>query len=533
MNFIYRNSMLEIFFPKDKYLFSDYDSPLSSVEADNYLWINFLKPSPNLEDILKQILVLKSNLDISIKSSNNKPIYILGLFIPNIYSSPVLSEQKVLDEIYTFNKNILKLSNDFDNIYYLDPNNLFKYVGKNSFSSKYYFSSSSIISPLCAEDLKLWIQDIEFLMSKKRKKLLILDLDNTLWGGILGEDGYSGIEIGNAYPGNVYQYMQKKIKQLSSLGIILTVCSKNNINDVTEGFLKNNNMCLKIEDFTLIKANWEEKSYNIKKIIEEINVGEDACIFIDDNPLERDMVKSNFPDLIVPDFPSKQYDIPAFIDSLSLKYFSIKKLTGEDIDKKSQYKIKFQAEKDKLISSTKEEFLKSLCLKGYVYENPRPHISRISQMTLKTNQFNLTSMRLDESEIKKNIDSGSYIFPLQIKDKYGDHGIIALIIVSRSPAQHEVDISTFLMSCRVLGRDIEYEFLKWCLSYLSENDIKTVTASYIRTKKNNQVINLYENAGFELINEQSDLKNYKIDLKSWLSENIIKEKYIDIKGIKK
>lgn len=521
--------MIDIFFSKDKYALSDYNSPLSTIDAENYIWMNFLNPAPSEKDILKEIKELNSNLKIAIKSSNEKPIYVLGLFAPKLFSPLILSKQKVLDAIYKFNKNLLEISNRQNNVFYLDPNHLINHLGEDYFSSKFYFSSGSIISPLCKNNFQLWLNDVEFMMSKKRKKLLILDLDNTLWGGILGEDGCNGIQIGNAYPGNIYSYMQRKIKELSSLGVILTICSKNNYDDVKEGFLKNTNMHLKLDDFSIIKANWKEKKDNIKDIIKEINIDEDACIFIDDNPLERDLVRSSFTHLIVPDFPEKQYDIPEFIDKLSSKYFSSKKLTQEDINKKSQYEIKLKADKDKRASSSKDEFLKNLCLEGNVFSDINSHILRISQITQKTNQFNLTTMRLDENDIKKMIERGDYIFPLQVKDKYGNHGITALIIASKTSNSGEIDLSTFLMSCRILGRDIEYEFLKWCLCKLSKDGIEKVTASFIKTKKNNQVINLYDNAGFKLISKSNEYKKYEIDLKNWINQNTIIEKYIKIR----
>lgn len=532
MNFVYRNSMLEIFFPKDKYLLSDYNSPLSDFDVDNYLWMNFLKPSPSLSDVLQQISELRNNLDISIKSSDNKPIYVLGLLMPKLYSQIISSKHPVLDEIYAFNKHILELSNQSYNINYLDPNDLLKYIGENYFSSKYYFSSSSVISPLCTEGFKKWLDDIEFKMTNRRKKLLILDLDNTLWGGVLGEDDYHGIHIGDTYPGNVYTYVQKKIKELSKQGIILSACSKNNFDDVKQVFLKNTKMCLKIDDFSIIKANWEEKSNNIKKILTEINIGEESCIFIDDNPFERDMVKSNFPEMIVPKFPSKLYDIPEFIDTISFKYFSSKMLIDEDLNKKDQYRIKILADKERFESSTKDEFLKNLELKGGIYKDIAPHISRISQMTLKTNQFNLTTMRVQENKVKDMINAGDHIFPLKVKDKYGDHGITGLIIASKTSRANEVDISNFLMSCRILGREIEYEFLKWCLLSLFKNGIKVVKASYKKTKRNIQVMDLYENAGFELIKEQHDQKDYMIILKEWLKADNVRAKHIDIKEVK-
>ena len=529
MNFIYRNSMIDIFFSKDKYVLSDYGSPLSTIDAENYIWMNLLNPAPNEEEILKQIVELNSNLEIAIKSSNDKPIFVLGLFAPKLFSPLIYGKQRALEAICKFNYNLLELSGKQENIFYLDPNHLIGHLGEDYFSSKFYFSSGSIISPTCSNKFQLWLNDVESIISNKRKKLIILDLDNTLWGGVLGEDGYNGVQIGNVYPGNVYTYLQRKILELSSLGVILTICSKNNYDDVKEGFQKNTNMLLKLDDFSIIKANWNDKADNIRDIIKEINIGEDACIFIDDNPLERDLVRSSFSDLTVPDFPKKQYDIPEFIDKLSFKYFSSKNITQEDIEKKNQYQIKLRADIDKRSISSKDKFLKSLCLKGYVINNVDMHILRISQMTQKTNQFNLTTMRFEENDIKKMIHCREYIFPLQIKDKYGDHGITGLIIASKTSNPDHVDLSIFLMSCRILGRDIEFEFLKWCLCKLSKEGISKVTARYIKTKKNIQVESFYENAGFKLISQDSEEKKYELVInKKWLKENTIKNKYIKI-----
>ena len=272
MNFIFRNSMLEIFFSNDAYTFSDYNSPLCEIDAENFLWMNFIEPSPDIESITNQIDELGNNLKIALKTSHNKPIYILGLFLPKLYQSLLLTEVSVIDKIHQFNKEIITLSEKSKNIFYLNPNDLLNCLEENYFSSKFFLSSSSIISPLNKKSFASWVEGVELLISKKRKKLLILDLDNTLWGGVIGESGYDGIKIGNTYPGNAYQFFQKKIKELSRNGVILAACSKNNIEDVEEGFLKNKNMILQLDDFSVIEANWVEKSTNIKKIISKITL---------------------------------------------------------------------------------------------------------------------------------------------------------------------------------------------------------------------------------------------------------------------
>ena len=529
MVYVFRNSMIELFFDKNNYVLSDYDSPLCNINADQFLWMNFIRPSPFKSEILNQINELKNNLEVALTSSGNKPIFILGLFKPDLSLSINLNDMDIQIEINNFNKYIISLSIESELIHFLDPDDFKKTIGKDYFSSKFYFSSSSVIAPSIVKNFKLWLEALETIIYNRRKKLLILDLDNTLWGGVIGEDGYDGIQIGNTYPGNVFLFMQKKIKELLNTGVILSICSKNNIEDIEAGFNKNKNMILKLEDFSCIKANWDDKSLNIEKIIAEINIGEDACLFIDDNPLERDMVKLNFKNLIVPDFPEKIYDIPSFIDKICFKYFPTALLTEEDNNKKLQYEIRAKAKQEESKASTKHDFLKGLNLKGLVHLDSSNYISRISQMTQKTNQFNLTTKRFDEAGINNFLNTQSYIFPLKVHDKYGDHGITALCMVKLSEENDSsAEISNFLMSCRILGREIEYDFLNWCLNFLYNKGVKEVCANFSLTKKNDQVSSFYENAGFDITSTTSNEKTYQLDLSQWIKSYDKKEKYIKI-----
>ncbi len=529
MNFVFRNSMVEGLFPKDAYILSDYGSPFMDVDADNILWMNFLLPTPSSDGIETQALELKNHLEMSIQVSKGKPLYILGLFNPQLTGDGLGASKSVDHIIHEFNLWAKKLADDSVSVTYLDPHVLLRMLGGVSFSSKYYFSSSAVISPLLSRKFSNWLQVVERIAKGNRKKLLVLDLDNTLWGGVIGEDGWAGIKVGDTYPGNCFRYMQLKVKELSKNGIILAACSKNNYADVKEVFENNQDLSLTESDFTVIKANWNDKSENIAEILSEINVGIDSCVFLDDNPLERDLLLQSFPGITVPDFPTKAYNIPEFIDDISFRYFSSATLTSEDHVKALQYSIRAKGEADRVNYSSKLEFLKNLRLEGTIIINVSSVISRVVQMTQKTNQFNLTTVRHNESTLEQILKNEDFVLPLSVSDKYGDHGITGLCIAERTNPD-TVSITTFLMSCRVLGRDIETDFLNWCLLYFREFGIKFVTARYVPTAKNKQVSHFYERSGFVVDRHNKSYCDYSLDLADYV-KTLKATKIIDIRMI--
>lgn len=338
------------------------------------------------------------------------------------------------------------------------------------------------------------------LFETKRKKVIVLDADNTLWGGIVGEDGVDGISCDENYPGVIYRYFQNQMKFLKENGLVLCLVSKNNYEDAKEAFDKKD-MPLKWEDFVIKKVNWLPKSQNIKDIASELNVGIDSLIFFDDNEFELGEVKELHPEVecikIDKDNPIANLSLVENLISLhSLK------ITSEDRDKTNQY----LAEQKRSASFSKTEgiddFIKTLNIKITYWINNHSQLARITQLINKTNQFNLTTKRYTQSAVEELMKSQK-TFSFKVEDRFGDMGIVGIIIVIDNR------IDTFLLSCRVLGRGIEDKIIESVIDECGEE----LTATYIKSKKNSQVEELYEKFGFEIISKTEDRKEYKFKCK--------------------
>ena len=341
----------------------------------------------------------------------------------------------------------------------------------------------------------------------KRKKCLVLDLDNTLWGGVLGEDGIEGIKLGGDYPGKAFHYYQDALLELSKSGVILTVCSKNNEEDVLEAWEKNPFMVLKKDNFAAWRINWADKATNIKELAEELNIGLDSFVFVDDNPTERELIKQVLPMVEVPEFPAQPYELPQFFKDLVERYFRVYSLTNEDKQKTEQYKANAQRAQAQRSFVDFDAFLESLDIQITIEAANEFNIPRIAQMTQKTNQFNLTTKRYTDAEVRSLVQAGWKIWCISVADKFGDNGITGCIMVNGDT------FDTFLLSCRILGKGIEDAFIKKILSLLKESGVKTVLALYVPTAKNAQVKDFYERCGFTCVKEETDgRKSYVLDL---------------------
>jgi len=376
---------------------------------------------------------------------------------------------------------------------------------------KYFFVSQSSINPRLASDFRTWYsRKIDEIISR-RKKCIILDLDNTLWGGVLGEDGIDGIKIGGDYPGNTFLYFQESLIELSKKGIILAICSKNNLQDVLDAWKKNPYIILNQKYISAYRINWNDKATNIDELSQELNIGLDSCVFVDDNPTERALVKQMLPMVEVPEFPEHPYDIPSFFESLVEKYFSIYRITAEDAAKTDQYRANVKRANEQKKFSDYNEYLKSLEIKIQIQKANEFNIPRIAQMTQKTNQFNLTTHRYTESDVTSQVSEGWVIRCIDVADKFGDNGITGAIMIPVNGQSATID--TFLLSCRILGKGIEVAFLSEVLNELKNMGVKTVYASYIPTLKNGQVKEFYDQMGFCLLNkDNNEQKSYEITL---------------------
>ncbi len=352
------------------------------------------------------------------------------------------------------------------------------------------------------------------------KKCLVLDLDNTLWGGILGEEGMSGIKIGPDGVGQIYYLFQTKIKEIKDKGILLTICSKNNEHDVKEVFDLHKHLYLKWDDFVIKKINWVDKATNIHNIAKELNIGEDSLVFIDDSAFERKLVMEST-QVSVPGFPDKVEDLPEFICDVDRKYFSKISITDEDKVKSIQYIENFKRSEILSSSNSLEDFVKSLNIELSIYPALDVNVPRIAQLTQKTNQFNLTTKRYSEAEIRQMLHDEKYsIFYGNATDKIGDYGTVILVILERKDSKYLID--TFLMSCRVIGRFIENSFLH---AILKNFDSKEFYARYVPTGKNILVENKYEELGFELLENNNGTKEYKIQKNNIFPSKIIQVKF--------
>jgi FkbH-like protein len=357
------------------------------------------------------------------------------------------------------------------------------------------------------------------------KKCLVLDLDNTLWGGVIGEDGIDGIQLEDHGEGARFHDFQKMIKKIGTRGILLAIISKNNITDVEKVF-SYPRMVLKKHDFVDMVVNWNQKSSNIVKMAKTLNLGLDAFVFVDDNPVEREEMRQQCPEVIVADFPEDTSQLMQFANDLYNEYFYSFKTSEEDVKKLQMYRE--NAERNAAVSqfSSLKDFLVSMEIKVSIKKVDSEYIARIFQMIQKTNQFNLTTKRYSEEDIINMLSSPDiFIFIGHVQDKYGDNGNSILSIIHKI-SEHEAEIDSFLMSCRVMNRTIELGFLYEIERILKEVGIDVIYAKYIKTPKNSPAEMFFDDAGYNIIFQNDTEKRYKLII----DRNIrnMKESYISI-----
>jgi FkbH-like protein len=347
------------------------------------------------------------------------------------------------------------------------------------------------------------------------RKCLVLDCDNTLWGGIIGEDGIDGIHVGPDWPGREYLEFQKAILELYEQGVILAINSKNNPADVMQVLNEHPCMLLREKHFASIQANWDPKPKNMDAIAKEINIGLDSLVFIDDNPAERQLVRQMIPQVETLEMPAN----PAlFARTLrQTNFFASSFLTEED--KKRGQIYADQRRRDQLQQSctTLEDFLKSLDMKASIHLAGKEDIKRVTQLTQRTNQFNLTSRRYTEADMAVIMQNPNWrIYVLGLKDKFGDNGTVGLAIVEIMPDCWRVD--TFLMSCRVIGRQAEDAFVNRICSDAAGQGVSRVKAEYIKTAKNQIAEAFWSRMGFERMSENENGTVWQKNLKQYMPQ---------------
>lgn len=361
-------------------------------------------------------------------------------------------------------------------------------------NEKYFYSAKMALSIEILPYAAKAVIDVIKAVSGSIKKCVILDLDNTLWGGVIGDDGLGGIQIGELGAGHAFSDFQAYFLELKKRGIILAVCSKNNEDTAKEPFNSHPEMILKLSDIAVFVANWEDKATNITYIKETLNLGYDSFVFIDDNPFERNLVKSVLPEVTVPDMPEDPALYLSYIRSLNL--FETASYSSEDISRTEQYQAEIGRKSLEASYSNIDDYLQSLEMQAEAKAFDEFHFSRIAQLTQRSNQFNLRTIRYTEADIEKISKDDNYLtIYFTLKDKFGDHGLISVLIMKKIDNE-TLFIDTWLMSCRVLKRGMEEFIINKMIDTAKKNGYKTVQAEYIKTPKNAMVEKIYSKLGF-------------------------------------
>ncbi len=350
----------------------------------------------------------------------------------------------------------------------------------------------------------------------KIRKCLITDLDNTLWGGILGDDGINGINLDPNDPiGESFLDFQKTLKLYKDRGILLAVCSKNDSAIAKEVFEKHPNCILKTEDFSAFIANWEDKPINIQKIASQLNIGLDSLVFFDDNPAERDLVKKVLPMVQVIDVPE---DPAEFSMALIRSHcFDWGQLTVEDLNRSETLRADRKRSELGAIALNYEDYLKALEMRISIAKALPHELNRFTQLINKTNQFNLRTRRYNESEITAMAtDPDKVLLRVTLQDKFSDYGIISAIILNLDHSRKNILIDTWVMSCRVFKRGIEDEVMNYLIAFAKDNGFQTVEGEYVCSPRNGLVADLYPRYGFKMVQQSDISKKYILDINDYV-----------------
>jgi FkbH-like protein len=473
---------------------------------------NKLKPEDQVNLAQKQLQLVDS-LCTEIKGKLNAKIIYYNY--PEIddaifgnYANKV--EQSFLYQLRKLNFELMQYAVQNSNFYLCDLSSLQNQVGKAvMFQPSVYVNTEMVLSidalPLVAESTI----GIIAAMYGRFKKCLILDLDNTMWGGIIGDDGLENIQLGTLGIGKAFTEFQYWIKKLKNRGIILAVCSKNTEAIAMEPFEKHPDMALHMEDIAVFRANWENKADNIRHIQSILNIGFDSMVFLDDNPFERNLVRENIPEITVPELPEDPAEYLEYLYTLNL--FETVSYSNADTERTKQYQIEAKRATVQTSFTNEDDFLQSLNMVSLVEPFNKFNTPRVAQLSQRSNQFNLRTVRYTEPDIEQLVQQdGAFTFSFTLEDQFGDNGLIAIIILKEED-KDTLFIDTWLMSCRVLKRGMENFILNTIANFAREKDYSQLKGGYIPTVKNEMVKNHYLGLEFEPAGKYwlLDVNNYE------------------------
>ena len=470
----------------------------------------------------RQVELIKNYHEIISQNSSSKIIQfnfvqindnILGNYGAKVKSSFIFQLRKL-------NYLLQELISEEKNVFPLDLLSIQEKIGYDQiFPEVQYYNAKLTIDlkyiPIVAYNIICIIKAMNGMI----KKCLITDLDNTLWGGNVGDVDLGELEIGHVGSGEAFSEFQRYIKQLQKRGIMLAVCSKNNEERAKLPFNNLEDMELKLSDFLIFTANWEDKATNIKNIIKTLNISEDSVIFIDDNNFERNIVKQLVPNVSVPEMPDDPADYIRVLKEYN--FFETSVYSDDDKNRTEQYRTEFKRKESLEQFTDYDSYLKSLEMQLTIENFKKIDYSRIAELSQRSNQFNLRTIRYTENDICHFAENDDYLtFEYTLKDKYGSYGLISVVIMKKIDDK-TLFIDTWIMSCRVLKRGVGDCVVNSLIKSASKRGFSTIKAEYIPTKKNSMVKDIYSNYGFKKVSDnlfEIKVDDYK-ERSCYISEN--------------
>jgi FkbH-like protein len=417
---------------------------------------------------------------------------------PTASSGGITDAQTVENQASAFheiNRNLVGMVQDLRGVYLLDYDGLVARHGRLAWHDERKWLTMRLpISSNCLVHLSQeWLRYVVPLTGKIAKAV-ILDLDNTLWGGVIGEDGMEGIQLGSEFPGAAYQALQRVLLDFYQRGILLGICSKNNPEEAMEVLRNHPGMVLRPEHFAAVRINWSDKADNLREIAEELNIGTAALAFLDDNPAERQRVSAEMPEVTVVEIPSDPMGRAAAVRDNPI--FQRLRISEEDRQRATYYAAQRQRADFERTAYSKDDYFRALRQEVEVAPADSATLSRVAQLTQKTNQFNLTTRRYSEQQIEEMIKDPDWrVLSLRVRDRFGDNGLVGVAITHQTGEVCEID--TFLLSCRVIGRTVETALLAYLTREARERGAQKIQGWFLPTKKNLPAREFYPQHNFQ------------------------------------
>jgi FkbH-like protein len=460
----------------------------------------------NVEAELEESLARMEQLLRSFRVGNSARIVLQGCVVPDLTSLGDVGDSNLSLSLVTavlrLNQKLAALCRSIPDCVFFDVDRLAARYGRAQWrDSRMFLASRLPVSSGCFGPYSRGLIRSASSLFRAPRKVLCTDLDNTLWGGILGEDGADGIVTGSAFPGNCYLEYQRYLKHLSSRGILLAIVSKNNEADVREAFqIRSADLALGLDNFVALKINWNDKAQSLRELAQELSLGLDSFVFVDDNPVECEAIRQQLPGVAVVSAPVQE---PwRLVEILSnLPFFDAAVVTDDDLNRLNDYKAQAQRAELAHTAGNRDEFLASLGIVCTFQSALQAPLSRAVQLLAKTNQFNLTTRRHSAAEVEKFASTGQ-AWVIRVRDRFGDAGVVGLALAQNRGSSCYID--SLLLSCRVIGRGVETALLAYIAECARETGAKRLVGEFIPTKKNAPCATFYPDQGFTEISSPEE-----------------------------